>query len=90
MELRCGGPEHRNQKEYFDEIQDVNVTKVMLDLAKHIVNQKAADFDPEKFEDHYEEALTEFINAKRPRDFQASLGPVLDLSPEQNLAKNCR
>jgi DNA end-binding protein Ku len=28
-------------------------------LAKHIVNQKTADFDPEKFEDHYEEALTE-------------------------------
>jgi DNA end-binding protein Ku len=37
----------------------------MLDLAKHIVNQKAADFEPEKFEDHYEEALTELINAKR-------------------------
>jgi uncharacterized protein YjiS (DUF1127 family) len=27
----------------------------MLDLAKHL-NQKAADFDPEKFEDYYEEA----------------------------------
>lgn len=37
----------------------------MLDLAKHIVNQRAGDFDPEKFEDHYEEALTELINAKR-------------------------
>jgi DNA end-binding protein Ku len=37
----------------------------MLDLAKHIVNQKAADFEPEKFEDHYEAALTELINAKR-------------------------
>jgi DNA end-binding protein Ku len=37
----------------------------MLDLAKHIVTQKAADFEPEKFEDHYEEALTELINAKR-------------------------
>src|SRR6202171_2436106 len=37
----------------------------VLDLAKHIVNQKAADFEPEKFEDHYEAALTELINAKR-------------------------
>jgi DNA end-binding protein Ku len=37
----------------------------MLDLARHIVTQKAADFEPEKFEDHYEEALTELINAKR-------------------------
>src|SRR6202790_4674209 len=37
----------------------------MLDLAKHIVNQKASTFEPERFEDHYEEALTELINAKR-------------------------
>ena len=37
----------------------------MLDLAKHIVSQKTADFEPERFEDHYEEALTELINAKR-------------------------
>src|SRR5260370_7728745 len=57
--------EVRDEKEYFDEIQDVKVTKDMLDLAKHIVNQKAAEFNPEKFEDHYEEALTGLINAKR-------------------------
>jgi DNA end-binding protein Ku len=37
----------------------------MLDLAKHIVTQKTADFEPERFEDRYEEALTELINAKR-------------------------
>src|SRR6202043_3445681 len=57
--------EVRDEKEYFDEIQDVKVTKDMLDLAKHIVTQKTAEFEPEKFEDHYEEALTELINAKR-------------------------
>ena len=55
--------EVHDEKEYFDEIQDVKVTKDMLDLAKHIVSQKTADFEPEKFEDHYEEALTELINA---------------------------
>ena len=37
----------------------------MLDLARHIVTSKAADFEPEKFEDHYEAALAELINAKR-------------------------
>jgi DNA end-binding protein Ku len=37
----------------------------MLDLATHIVNQKASTFEPEKFEDHYEEVLTELTNAKR-------------------------
>src|SRR5437660_11307850 len=57
--------EVRDEKEYFDDIQDVKVTKDMLELGKHIVNQKAADFEPERLEDHYEEALTELINAKR-------------------------
>ena len=57
--------EVRSEDEYFDDIQDVKVTKDMLDLAKHIVNQKAATFDPEKFEDHYEAALAELINQKR-------------------------
>ena len=57
--------EVRSEDEYFDDIQDVRVTKDMLDLAKHIVNQKSATFDPEKFEDHYETALAELINQKR-------------------------
>jgi DNA end-binding protein Ku len=57
--------EVRNSAEYFDDIQDVKITKDMLDLAKHIVQQKSGHFDPEKFEDHYEAALTELINKKR-------------------------
>jgi DNA end-binding protein Ku len=57
--------EVRDEKEYFDEIQDVKLTKDMLDLAKHIVTSKAGEFEPEKFEDHYEKALTDLINAKR-------------------------
>jgi DNA end-binding protein Ku len=43
--------EVRDSAEYFDEIQDVKITKDMLDLAKHIVDQKSAHFDPSKFED---------------------------------------
>ncbi|MGY4345075.1 DNA end-binding protein Ku [Bradyrhizobium sp. GM7.3] len=57
--------EVRSEQEYFNEIQDVKVTKDMLDLARHIVNQKAGSFEPEKFEDHYESALIELINQKR-------------------------
>jgi DNA end-binding protein Ku len=57
--------EVRSEKEYFDEIQDVKVTKDMLDLAKHIVNQKAGHFEPDKFEDQYETALLDLINQKR-------------------------
>src|SRR6202021_3630911 len=57
--------EGRSEDEYFDEIQDVKVTKDMLDLAKHIVNQKSGSFEPDKFEDHYEDALVDLINSKR-------------------------
>ena len=56
--------ELRSEDEYFDEIQDVKVTKDMLDLAKHI-DQKSGNFEPEKFEDHYETALIDLINQKR-------------------------
>ena len=57
--------EVRAEDEYFDEIQDVKVTKDMLDLAKHIVNQKSGRFEPEKFEDRYETELVDLLNAKR-------------------------
>jgi DNA end-binding protein Ku len=57
--------EVRDEKEYFDDIQDVKITKDMLDLAKHIVEQKSAPFEPEKFEDRYESALVELIDRKR-------------------------
>src|SRR5258708_29778977 len=42
--------EVRNSAEYFDDIQDVKITKDMLDLARHIVQQKSGHFDPAKFE----------------------------------------
>jgi hypothetical protein len=57
--------EVRSDEEYFDEIQDVKITKDMLDLAKHIVNQKSGRFEPDKFEDQYETALVDLINKKR-------------------------
>src|SRR6201994_3308445 len=57
--------EVRSETEYFDDIQDVKVTKDMLDLAKHIVEQKSGEFEPEQFEDHYETALIDLINKKR-------------------------
>lgn len=36
----------------------------MLDLARHIVNQKSGSFEPDKFEDQYETALIDLINQK--------------------------
>jgi DNA end-binding protein Ku len=57
--------EVRDPAEYFDEIQDVKVTKDMLDLARRIVEQKAGRFEPDKFKDQYETALVDLINQKR-------------------------
>jgi non-homologous end joining protein Ku len=57
--------EVRSQEGYFDDIQDVKVSKDMLDLAKHIVQQKSGRFEPDKFEDRYEAAPVDLINTKR-------------------------
>jgi DNA end-binding protein Ku len=57
--------EVRDPAEYFDDIEDVKVTKDMLDLARHIVEQKSGSFEPGKFEDQYETALVDLINKKR-------------------------
>jgi len=58
-------PEVRDEEGYFDEIPDVKVPSDMLDLAVHILKSKEAHFDPEKFEDRYETALTDLIRAKQ-------------------------
>ncbi|MGY4622735.1 putative RNA-binding Zn ribbon-like protein [Bradyrhizobium sp. USDA 4486] len=63
----------------------MNVTKDLLDLAKHIVNPKTGRFDPEKSEDHYESQLIDLINQQRagkpitPKSKPAA-GNVVDLT----------
>ena len=57
--------EVRNEEDFFDDITDQKVTKDMLDLAAHIVEQKRAKFQPEKFEDRYEDALKDLLAKKQ-------------------------
>jgi DNA end-binding protein Ku len=57
--------EVRDASEYFDDIQDAKITKDMLGLAMHIVEQKSGHFEPERFEDHYEAALAELLAKKQ-------------------------
>lgn len=57
--------EVRNEKDYFDEVENEKVPKDMLELASHIVDTKRGEFDPAKFEDRYEEALKELIRKKQ-------------------------
>jgi len=57
--------EVRDEKDYFDDIDDVKVPADMLKLAVHILETKKGHFKPEKFEDRYEDALKNLIKAKR-------------------------
>jgi DNA end-binding protein Ku len=57
--------EVRDQNEYFDGIENEKVPKDMLELAIHIVETKKGKFEPEKFEDQYEDALKDLIRKKQ-------------------------
>jgi DNA end-binding protein Ku len=50
---------------YFDEIPDTELPKQMLELAKHIIEKMTGKFEPEQFEDRYENALIELIRSKQ-------------------------
>ena len=76
--------EVRDQDEYFDGIENETVPKDMLDLAIHIVETKKGKFEPQWFEDQYEDALKDLIRKKqkgekieRPKEPQRS--NVVDL-----------
>ena len=57
--------EVRDQNEYFEDIENEKVPKDMLDLAIHIVETKKGKFEPQKFEDQYEDALKDLIRKKQ-------------------------
>jgi DNA end-binding protein Ku len=57
--------EVRKEDEYFDDLPDEKIPKDMLDLASHIVESKAGHFDPERFEDQYEDALKDLLKKKQ-------------------------
>ncbi|MBX7146027.1 MAG: Ku protein [Alphaproteobacteria bacterium] len=55
--------EIRESDPYFKDI-DEKVDKDQLDLAKELIKRKTSAFKPDKFHDHYREALQELIDAK--------------------------
>ena len=56
--------EIRRSDPYFEDIKKGAVDKEQLSLAKELIKRKTATFKPEKFHDHYREALQELIDAK--------------------------
>src|SRR6201984_1466565 len=57
--------EVRKEGEYFEDIAEEKIPKDMLELASHIVETKSGHFNPEEFEDHYEDALKELLKKKQ-------------------------
>ncbi|WP_076865901.1 non-homologous end joining protein Ku [Bradyrhizobium mercantei] len=56
--------ELRDADDYFDDIRSPKVTRDMIELAGHILDSKAAHFDPSKFKDEYETALKALVRRK--------------------------
>jgi DNA end-binding protein Ku len=56
--------ELRDEGEYFDDIKSPKISKDMIELASHILDTKAAHFDPSKFRDEYENALKTLVKRK--------------------------
>jgi len=56
--------EVRSEKEYFSQIPSPRISKDMVALASHILQSKAAKFDPTKFKDEYEIALRKLVQRK--------------------------
>jgi DNA end-binding protein Ku len=56
--------ELRDEDDYFDDIKSPKISKDMIELASHILDTKAAHFDPSKFKDEYENALKALVRRK--------------------------
>ena len=56
--------EVRSAADAFDKIPAMKIKGEMLDLARHIIESKAGRFEPDTFEDRYEQALAELVKAK--------------------------
>ena len=56
--------EVRDEKAYFSDIPHPRIARDMIRLAEHILDTKAAHFDPKKFTDRYETALRKLVKRK--------------------------
>src|ERR1700676_2891211 len=69
--------EARDEGDYFDDRKSPKVSKDMIKLASHILDTKAAHFDPSRFKDEYETALKTLVKRK------AAGKPVKAAEPEE-------
>src|SRR5436309_14799454 len=56
--------ELRDEDDYFDDIKNPKIFRDMIELASHILDSKAAHFDPSKLKAEYENALKTLAKRK--------------------------
>ncbi len=56
--------ELRNQEDYFRDIKTAKINEDSLQLAETLIAKRSAKFDPAKFEDGYEVAVKELVEAR--------------------------
>jgi DNA end-binding protein Ku len=76
--------EVRDAADIFRSVPELKIKGEMLDLAEHIIATKRGEFDPRAFDDRYESALAELVQAKvegrkLPTRKPAKPAPVVDL-----------
>jgi DNA end-binding protein Ku len=59
--------EVRGEEEYFSAIPEMKLPAEMMELARHIIQTKAAAFDPAMLEDHYSNALARILRKKQAK-----------------------
>src|SRR6266404_4626373 len=73
--------ELRDADDYFEGINNPRISKDMVELASHILDTKAAHFDPSKFKDEYENALKALVRRK-------ASGKPMKATPREEKADN--
>jgi DNA end-binding protein Ku len=77
--------EVRNEKEIFGHIPHLKIDKEMIGMAHQLIQSKEGHFEPDKFEDRYEQAVRDILNQKqkgvaiRPAAAQTASGNVINL-----------
>jgi DNA end-binding protein Ku len=77
--------EVRKEKEIFSHIPHLKIDKEMVGMAHQLIKSKEGHFEPDKFEDRYEDAVREILNKKqkgvttRPAAPVAASGNVVNL-----------
>ncbi len=66
--------EVRSSDSIFADIPDIAVDPDMMELATELIAKKSAPFEPERFTDHYAEALRELIARKRAGEAVVAVG----------------